>query len=636
MRVIVNKDALEDAIKKILEARSIQSTRIDTIAGDIDADIDEDEDPIQPTDMMSLQLAVEMPPVSDPEFIPATISELANSASVISREVPSDQIGFFYRRLHDLLDQALDRHDASEWEESEYQEEPSVQEEEEEAVEAQGATTPEEEDVIQELKFRKTVSLILEDDDTFTEYELDKISVAVEEIIEFLESVNFGYSTRERVLSSGEIQTYFAGGLMRRAIDDILDPSDMLPEIAAAIDDLSDSEKDRVLSDVRENYMKLSRTITTQADVDQLNANKEIDMLANNMLNSMSVEDVVKFLLKKEKSEKDPLKKNAYNTIANLLLKKGEGGFVDAPTYYEEEEEQAQLSPEDAAKVAQEKLERDLKKLDALATVFGFSAASGFRQWRMKFPEPIFKAVVGSEGGISEYRGFADEVYKSMILAMRKISEMVALLTEEVEDDLEENPNDKDLEQVVEALQQIDIDLLEIRETATDDGDFDSEMANTTLGGKVLKQIFSTYFYKPPFTEYARTMKKHMIDFLTSQGINQKTASTFAKMFNGEVDLLPYNSQKMQMNKIRLGGITPEIYRASLVEAQRFTKGFFGQASREEMSAKFETMLRDPQKITRAIFDAISDVFEWSATESESPQLQVTETKMRDLISGII
>ena len=631
MRVIVNKDALEDAIKKILETRSIQSTRIDTIAGDID----EDEEPIEPTDMMSVQLAVEMPPVSDPEFVPASASELANSASAISREVPSDQIDFFYRKLHDLLDQALDRHDASEWEESEDQEEPSVQDEEEEAVEAQGATTPEEEDVIQELKFRKAVSLILEDDDTFTEDELDKIVVAGDEIIEFLESVNFGYSTRERVLSSGEIQTYFAGGLMRRALDDILNPNDMLPEIEAAIDDLSDSEKDRVLSDVREHYMKLSRNIATQGDVDQLNANKEIDMLANHMLNSMSVEDVVKFLLKKEKSEKDPLKKNAYNTVANLLLKKGEGGFVDTPAYYEEEE-QTQLSPEDAAKVAQEKLDRDLKKLDALATVFSFSAASGFRQWRMKFPEPIFKAVVGSEGGISEYRGFADEAYRSMILAMRKISEMVGLLSEEVEDDLEENPNDKDLEQVVEALQQIDIDLLDIRETATDDGDFDSEMVRTTLGGKVLKQIFSTYFYKPPFTEYARTMKKHMIDFLTSQGIDKKTASTFAKMFNGEVDLLPYNSQKMQMNKIRLGGITPEIYRASLTEAQRFTKGFFGKASREEMSAKFEKMLRDPQKITRAIFDAIPDVLEWSATERGNPQLQVTETKMRDLISGII
>jgi hypothetical protein len=54
------------------------------------------------------------------------------------------------------------------------------------------------------------------------------------------------------------------------------------------------------------------------------------------------------------------------------------------------------------------------------------------------------------------------------------------------------------------------------------------------------------------------------------------------------------------------------------------------------MSAKFEKMLRDPQKITRAIFDAIPDVLEWSATERGNPQLQVTETKMRDLISGII
>jgi len=480
------------------------------------------------------------------------------------------------------------------------------------------------------------VSLMLEEDDSFTEDEHDKIVVATEEIVEFLESIKFGYSTRERVLTAGEIQTYFADGLMRRALDDILDTNDMLPEISSAIADLSDIEKDRVLSNVRDHYMKLSRSIPTQQDVDQIDANKEVDMVANSMLKSMSSDDVAKFLLNKAKSEKDPLKKNAYNNIATLLLKKGETAFVDPGYYGEKEEEEAQLSPEDAAQVAQEKLERDLKKLDALAAVFGFSAASGFRQWRMKFPEPIFKAVLGSEGGISEYRGFSNEVYKSMILAMKKVSEMVGLLVEEVEDDLEENPGDKDLEQMVEVLQKIDIELLEIGETVTEDGDFDSEMIHNTLGGKVLKQIFSTHFYKPPFTEYARTIKKHMISFLTGQGIDQKTASTFAKMFNGEVDLLPYNSPKMQMNKVRLGGVTIQIYRASLAEAQKFNRVFFGKENREKISANFEKMLRDPQKITRAIFDSIPDVLEWSSTESENPQLQVTETRIRDLISGMI
>jgi len=629
MKVIVNNDALEEAIKIMLEKRSIQSTRIDTIAGDIEADIDEDEEPIQASDMMSTQLAVEKPPVEDPNFVPATTGELSRAASVMSNEVPDDQIDFFYRKLHDLLDQALDRHGTDD-------SEPTVQDEEEEAVEARNVASPEAEDVIQELKFRKAVSLILEEDDTFTEDELDRIIVAAEEIIEFLESINFGYSTRERVLQSGEIQTYFADGLMRRALDDILDQNDMLPEIAAAIDDLSDDEKAQVLSNVRDHYMELSRTIPSQRDVDQLNANKEVDMIANSMLKSMSPEDVAQFLLKKAKSEKDPLKKNAYNNIANLLLKKGKEVFVDPGYYGEEEKEQAQLSPEDAAQVAQEKLERDLKKLDALAAVYGFSAASGFRQWRMKFPEPIFKAILGSEGGISEYRGFSNEAYKSMILAMRKISEMVGLLVEEVEDDLEENPDDGDLEQMVEALQKIDIELLEIRETATEDGDFDVNMVLNTLGGKVLRQIFSTHFYKPPFTEYARTIKKYMTNFLTGQGIDQKTASTFAKMFNGEVDLLPYNSEKRQMNKIRLGGLTPQIYRSALSEAQKFNRVFFGKDNREKISASFEKTLRDPQKITRAIFNAIPDVLDWSVIEKENPQLQVTETRIRDIISGII
>ena len=80
-------------------------------AGEEDS-IDSDEEvPLTPNAHMAVQLSAEEPPVDDPEFIPATIQELCLAACRISKEVPSEKIEFFYRKLHKLLDAALDESD---------------------------------------------------------------------------------------------------------------------------------------------------------------------------------------------------------------------------------------------------------------------------------------------------------------------------------------------------------------------------------------------------------------------------------------------------------------------------------------------------------------------------------------------
>ena len=104
MNVVVKKKALKMLIKKMSEDRSYRSARIDHIEGK--------EEPIQPNPQMSVQLSVEAPPVGDPDYVPASNEELARSASVISLEVPSQQIEYFYRMLHKLLDKVLDRQDS--------------------------------------------------------------------------------------------------------------------------------------------------------------------------------------------------------------------------------------------------------------------------------------------------------------------------------------------------------------------------------------------------------------------------------------------------------------------------------------------------------------------------------------------
>ena len=71
-----------------------------------------DEVPLQPTEMMSNQLAVERPPIEDEDFKPDNTAQLSKSAAAIAQLVPGDQIGFFYKELHKLLDTATEKQNA--------------------------------------------------------------------------------------------------------------------------------------------------------------------------------------------------------------------------------------------------------------------------------------------------------------------------------------------------------------------------------------------------------------------------------------------------------------------------------------------------------------------------------------------
>ncbi len=69
-----------------------------------------DEVPLKPTEMMSTsQLAVERPPIEDEDFKPDNIAQLSKSAAAIAQLVPGEQVGFFYKELHKLLDTATDK-----------------------------------------------------------------------------------------------------------------------------------------------------------------------------------------------------------------------------------------------------------------------------------------------------------------------------------------------------------------------------------------------------------------------------------------------------------------------------------------------------------------------------------------------
>ncbi len=65
--------------------------------------------PLAPSEQMANQLTVDRPPIEDEEFIPGSVEELSRASKAIAQLVPSDQVEFFYRSLHRLLDDCTDR-----------------------------------------------------------------------------------------------------------------------------------------------------------------------------------------------------------------------------------------------------------------------------------------------------------------------------------------------------------------------------------------------------------------------------------------------------------------------------------------------------------------------------------------------
>jgi len=67
------------------------------------------EIPIVATSQMSTQLTVDMPPIEDPDFIPGTVQELGRSVDLLSQQIPHSEIAWFYEKMQDLADEAIEK-----------------------------------------------------------------------------------------------------------------------------------------------------------------------------------------------------------------------------------------------------------------------------------------------------------------------------------------------------------------------------------------------------------------------------------------------------------------------------------------------------------------------------------------------
>lgn len=65
--------------------------------------------PIIAVSQMSTQLTQDMPPIEDPDFVPGTVEELGRSVDLLSRQIPHEQIEWFYDKMQELADEAIEK-----------------------------------------------------------------------------------------------------------------------------------------------------------------------------------------------------------------------------------------------------------------------------------------------------------------------------------------------------------------------------------------------------------------------------------------------------------------------------------------------------------------------------------------------
>ncbi len=645
--------------KKILEGKMGHTENI----ADIPAK--DDETPISADPQMSVQLSTEMPPVDDPEYVPVTVSELSRAASVISHEVPDGQIDFFYRMLHRLLDTALDRERGDEKLREaviSVQIDRALQEARDDMTSFAGdreGFEPEEEgiddtelSIDREPKEDVTAAAIAQAIADAGHTHRDAIHTSTSTMnLDFTDVksasqnfVSFGHKPRKVALPSE-----FSMHIVVDAIESDDSIRDMFKKHLGP--DARDDQKLAVaIQQVKSELEKIIsvRTVVSPELAAEMHANilsdkafsqgetieeyeelidKEIEKFEN-MQGMHSVrlsgaqdqkqidvpaEMIVSMLVQAKSATIDGSQKDVFQS--------DEADFGDEPEVGLTEEELEQLERDRQLK--------NLKKLDGLAPYFGFKNASGIRQWRRKFAEPKMKALVGDISGFAAYSGYYEAVSDKLSGLLDSLEIAASEMLEKMDAALESEPDDKNLEIIQQGMSRVVEDLQKIQSSRDDseDEELDADLMLNLEGGRVLRFAFDELFFKKEFSNFAAQMKKHIVKFLVSKNIDDKTASVFAKMFNGETDLVPLNDDSSGAKKLRAGGVNSTLYTQTVAEHTRFSKDFFSAARSKVTGKAIGASLRDKKAMKRLLVNSIDALNEEDEKHLEYLQAKADASK---------
>jgi len=561
MNVIIDRKVLEGFIKSMVsEERSFHTANI----SEIPAKDDEDE-PIVPIEQMAVQLSTDVPPVADPEFIPASSVELGNSATVIAREVPSHQIEYYYRQLHKLLDKALDREEARLRGDLEG---------------SSGVRLIDYGPDLEKFEKKSAEERIRESIRRFLVEQGDVLSVddAIQDVLGHLRSINFGYTTVGKVLG-GTGQRPQSPDMMQIQLSQKIGPSGIDPNVAQIFSkyNLTPDQIDMVRHGVTQTIMKSvtplkSEPPPTDWSPERLAANQVADQVALKMLKGKkdpqtgewvappaTQEDVAAELVRRSEAETDQNMINAYQEMAQMILSKS-GAAEELRARKESEREiqalQAQETAEEEETVAAPK---DLSDLwTQIAKEEGFASAAGARQFAFK---PMIKYYLESMAIPPEVmeviKGRALQTFKR---GMRSFN--------------------------------IGLDRDQINQIVR------SSRIAPEMSGDHFRTYFKLIFFQPFVNDFLKAWKSQVDVILSEMGI-QDPKQVFAKMLVGETS----PNSKSAKAKIA-SAMTPIQFSQALERARTWSSDPSNSAALAQQYAK---RIEEPAKVKNFIQKALSN-----------------------------
>lgn len=499
MEVSIKRQALKEFINKALkENRTYHSSDI----SDVPAKDDEMDAPIEASPQVAVQLSTERPPVEDPDFIPASIEELSLAASEIAKEVPGDQIEYYYRMLHKLLDKVLDLHDSTNMEDQDLQEAKLQTENEDDDDE----DLPE----IGEEEYDRPLSI--EDD----------VVKATDEILDYFhrpdvfESLVYKKVT-QNIAHYGELHKFPVRFAKFKSEGPVITRELMSKEpVRRALSGLSREQREQVASEIYQyvlGFLKNPESVTDE-DIEIGNASAKVDAILKKSENDPEefknlLDDAVKKVSEKNKALSGLMTMIGAKRLEALLA--GEDPSIQYQ--YEDEEEEVDEEPEEEKQ--EEKKESAIDTWTRIAKEEGFASAAGARQFAFK---PTLKMFLQSEVLL---KGTMEVIVSKASRSFRK--------------------------EIVELNKKGQISLKDARDLMST-----ARIGPDVTGNEKFREFFGMFFYQPFINKVLSAWEeKIQQEILSKMGV-EDPKRTITKMINGETKANPKKIQNvMSMDDFR-------------------------------------------------------------------------------------
>ena len=518
MNIIVKRKALEELVSKLVEDRTGASPRHNEVP---EAEIDE---PITPSPQMAVQLSANQPPVNDPEYIPVSVDELSRSASVIANEVPQDQIDFFYRQLHRLLDASLDKHE-------ENVEDAIVDINEENIFRSKIKT-------ILEIIDSDKSNFVLDDDDDVEEGEEasldtpfsmeDSLEAALDQIQNYIHDGDtldklVNDFVEQPIIHQGELYKFpqRMAKMIDRApevIEDLFSRSAVKQIIAKA--SLSVSQQKDVRSKMTE-YLTQFLKNPSRYDEDEESVSKA-NKKAKELYNAAEKDlDQFKVLLDNEidrlSKKDDPVNSMLLAIVGYKAIENMEAGQAPPDDFGDLDDEDIEYE-DDLSPGEEEEIEQELeKKSDAdtwtqIAREEGFASAAGARQYAYKPMIKMFLQIEVLDAAVMEHIiSLAARAFRRQVLELKKKNK---LSPQEARD---------------------------LMSTA--------KIGSSVTGNEVFRIFFGHLFYQPYVNDILKTWREKTEELFSEQGVSDEILKrhgvSLVRMIVGETTPKPDKIKKL-------------------------------------------------------------------------------------------